>query len=197
MSFKWPNPENRLISRAISGDDRAFDELTKPLYERLRNFCAKFLDSQPDVEDVVSETMTIAWEKLSDFDQKSMFSTWLFGIASNKCFNRVRLRDREEQQVLNIQKLMSSQYESSDFTVAIIKNDHDAYLVKIILTLLEKKSEVDRDIFLFRAERAWPFQEIAALVGMETNAVQHRYDRMCVKLLKVMTEIDNSSISKR
>jgi RNA polymerase sigma-70 factor (ECF subfamily) len=62
---------------------------------RLLAFCYQLLGSPFDAEDVVQDTMERAWRAREAFDPSvASLSTWIFRIARNVCFDRLRTSPR-------------------------------------------------------------------------------------------------------
>jgi RNA polymerase sigma-70 factor (ECF subfamily) len=81
-----PRPSDaELVARCAAGSRQAFQELTLRYYRPVCGFVLKRV-GQPDlVEDLVQETFLEAFRALTTGGQPMLFSSWLFGIASNRC----------------------------------------------------------------------------------------------------------------
>ena len=79
-----------LITRARSGDDDAFRELTEPHRRELQVHCYRMLGSFQDAEDVLQDTLVAAWQGLGGFEGRASIRTWLYRIATNRCLNALR-----------------------------------------------------------------------------------------------------------
>ena len=80
----------QLLTRATSGDEQAFRELTDPLRRELQLHCYRMLGSMQDAEDMVQETMLGAWRGLGSFEARASVRSWLYRIATNRCLNALR-----------------------------------------------------------------------------------------------------------
>jgi RNA polymerase sigma-70 factor (TIGR02960 family) len=84
---------NRL-ARAQRGDESAFAQLTDPYRRELQVHCYRILGSLQDAEDLLQETLLAAWRGLEQFEGRSSLRAWLYTIATNRCLNALRDRDR-------------------------------------------------------------------------------------------------------
>jgi RNA polymerase sigma-70 factor (ECF subfamily) len=81
--------ESRLIDAALRGNRASFDDLVKQFEPDLRAFVKRRV-SEFEVDDIMQDTWVAAWGALKNFDRRSRFKTWLFGIAVNKCRDHYR-----------------------------------------------------------------------------------------------------------
>src|SRR5579872_2448898 len=73
------------VRRTMQGDTEAFHQLTVRYYRPVAGFIWKRVQ-QPDlVEDLVQETFLEAFQALKAGRGPEKFSSWLFGIAHNRC----------------------------------------------------------------------------------------------------------------
>jgi RNA polymerase sigma-70 factor (TIGR02960 family) len=84
----------RLLSRARTGDELAFRELTEPFRRELELHCYRILGSLQDAEDTLQETLLAAWRGLDEFEGRASLRTWLYRIATNRCLNLLRSKAR-------------------------------------------------------------------------------------------------------
>jgi RNA polymerase sigma-70 factor (ECF subfamily) len=77
--------DDTLAARCAGGDPDAFHTLTLRYYRAVCGFLYRRLQ-QPDlVEDLAQETFLEAYRGLRDGRRPESFSSWLFGIAANRC----------------------------------------------------------------------------------------------------------------
>src|SRR5579872_2961040 len=88
-----------LLSRAQSGDQQAFAQLTDGYRQELRLHCYRILGSRQDAEDALQETLLGAWQALAKFEQRATIRTWLYRIATNRCLNMLRAVSRRPEVV--------------------------------------------------------------------------------------------------
>ena len=85
------------LERARAGDEEAFRELTDPYRGELQLHCYRILGSVQDAEDMLQETLLVAWRGLGRFEERASVRAWLYKIATNRCLNAVRDTGRRPQ----------------------------------------------------------------------------------------------------
>jgi RNA polymerase sigma-70 factor (ECF subfamily) len=94
-----------LISRAQTGDDDAFRQLTEPHRRELQVHCYRMLGSFQDAEDVLQETLLAAWQGFGGFEGRASLRTWLYQIATNRCLNARRSASRRPAKEWDVPKV--------------------------------------------------------------------------------------------
>ncbi len=91
-----------LLSRAQSGDQQAFAQLTDGYRHELQLHCYRILGSTQDAEDALQETFLGAWQALANFAERASIRTWLYRIATNRCLNMLRAASRRPEVVSSL-----------------------------------------------------------------------------------------------
>ena len=79
-----------LIARAQEGDVDAFAELVRAYEHRVRAVLYRLLDDERDVEEATQDAFVQAWRNLGRFRGEAAVFTWLYRIAVNEAFARLR-----------------------------------------------------------------------------------------------------------
>ncbi len=72
--------EAELIERAIVGDDRAFEELTRRHHRPVRAFCRRIATRTGDGDDIAQSAFLTAWRRRSTY-AGGAFRSWVCAIA--------------------------------------------------------------------------------------------------------------------
>src|SRR5437667_5131601 len=84
--------ERQLVRRAQKGDKVAFETLVQRHQHRVFAVARGILKRQEDVEDIAQQVFVKAYFSLKRFDQRAAFSTWLYKITVNECWDLLRKR---------------------------------------------------------------------------------------------------------
>jgi RNA polymerase sigma-70 factor (ECF subfamily) len=84
--------DGALVAAAKRGDAQAFEELVFRHERRVFAVAQRITHNREDAEDVVQDSFHKAFRHLDDFQEKSLFSTWLTRIAMNEAFMLLRRR---------------------------------------------------------------------------------------------------------
>lgn len=83
--------EASLIERAKAGDNKAFEALVSRYKDRLYGIASSVCVRMPsEADDVAQETFLSAFKGIKTFKANAAFSTWLYRIAANNCWQRFR-----------------------------------------------------------------------------------------------------------
>jgi RNA polymerase sigma-70 factor (ECF subfamily) len=81
--------EEGLIGRAQQGDTAAFGVLMTRHAPFVYNLALRTVGDPQEAEDMAQETFIRAWRTLPQFRQQARFTTWLYRIVVNVCYNRL------------------------------------------------------------------------------------------------------------
>jgi RNA polymerase sigma-70 factor, ECF subfamily len=86
--------DSEVIQRVLGGDRAAFDILVLEYQERIYRLAYRMTRNAEDARDLAQEAFVQAFRSLSNFRQRSSFSTWLYRIAMNLCLNHLKSTGR-------------------------------------------------------------------------------------------------------
>jgi RNA polymerase sigma factor (sigma-70 family) len=81
-----------LIAATKRGDTHAFGKLVSRHQQRVLAVAQRITKNREDAEDVAQESFQRAFVHINDFQEKSLFSSWLLRIAMNEAFMVLRRR---------------------------------------------------------------------------------------------------------
>jgi RNA polymerase sigma-70 factor (ECF subfamily) len=84
--------DNALVELALAGQTDCFSDLMNRHAAAVRNCLSRLLQNRSDLDDVVQDTFTKAWARLSTFRFEASFRTWLISVALNEALALYRQR---------------------------------------------------------------------------------------------------------
>jgi len=89
-SFRDNVKERELVRLCQDGTPDAFEELIRRHQQRIFSVVRSILRRREDVEDVAQQVFIKAFVSIRGFDMRAAFSTWLYKIAVNECWDYLR-----------------------------------------------------------------------------------------------------------
>ena len=99
MSFRSAEDAG-LVSAFVGGDRKAFEALMRAHEDRVFAVCLRILTNREAALDAVQDTFITVYRKAQQFSGESAFSTWLYRIAVNTCYDQLRRNKRHQAQPL-------------------------------------------------------------------------------------------------
>ncbi|HKV46713.1 MAG TPA: sigma-70 family RNA polymerase sigma factor [Candidatus Acidoferrales bacterium] len=171
--------ERALVQRAQKGDERAFEQLVRQHQHRVFGLVARVLHRQDDVEDIAQQVFLKVYLSLNRFDQRAAFSTWLYKIAVNECWDH--LRKKKVRPLLYESDLSEEQVSQLDGIAALGRPseglDAQAETRDTLERVLDVLPEQDRQLLLLKEVEGFSVQELAEILGLNVNTVKVRLFR--------------------
>lgn len=89
-----------LIGRYLKGDLKAFDELMRAHEDRVFGICLRMLRDRDAALDVSQETFLTVFRKADRYKAEAAFSTWLYRVTMNACYDYLRRTKRRRADAL-------------------------------------------------------------------------------------------------
>jgi len=86
-----------LAPLAAGGDRRALDELLAVIERDVVQHCLRVLPNRLDAEEAAQDALLTVTRRISSFEGRSKFSTWLYRVASNASIDTYRKLKRRAE----------------------------------------------------------------------------------------------------
>ena len=171
--------ERNLVRAAQKGDKAAFETLVQRHQHRVFAVARGILKRQEDVEDIAQQVFVKAYFSLKRFDQRAAFSTWLYKITVNECWDLLRKRKaRPLVYESDFSEEQSRQYASPEREVAQGPDTSDRMAMRQRLdTMLNQLEKRDRAMLVLKEVEGLSVEEIAESMGLNANTVKVRLFR--------------------
>jgi RNA polymerase sigma-70 factor (ECF subfamily) len=83
-----------LLDRFLGGDQEAFNELMRAHEDRVFAIALRMMRDRDAALDAAQETFLTLYRKADRFHRQSAFSTWLYRVTINTCYDQLRKQKR-------------------------------------------------------------------------------------------------------
>jgi len=179
--------DRELVRLYQSGNEPAFEDLVRRHQQRVFALVNGILRRPDDVEDVAQQVFLKAYLGIKRFDQRAAFSTWLYKIAVNECWDYLRKKkvrplvyeaDLSEEQVSRLDGIVSADRPPEG------PNDR-AEARELLERMLDTLPEQDRQLLLLKEVEGFSVQELAEILKLNVNTVKVRLFRARGRIMDV------------
>jgi len=171
--------DRELVRRAQGEDQEAFAELVRRHQHRVFAVAGGILRRREDVEDISQQVFVKAYFSLKRFDQRAAFSTWLYKITVNECWDLLRKKkvrplvyeaDLSEEQARQITAAEEKDGGGPDISERLEARQR-------VDRLLDGLDERDRLMLILKEVEGFAVEEIAEVLDLNANTVKVRLFR--------------------
>ncbi|HLB87163.1 MAG TPA: sigma-70 family RNA polymerase sigma factor [Terriglobales bacterium] len=170
--------DRELVRWAQAEDKEAFEELIRRHQHRVFAVAGGILRRREDVEDIAQQVFIKAYFSLKRFDQRAAFSTWLYKITVNECWDLLRKKkvrplvyeaDLSEEQA---RRIITSEEEGAGPDISERLEARQR-----VERLLEGLDERDRLMLILKEVEGFSIEEIGKVLDLNANTVKVRLFR--------------------
>lgn len=174
--------DGELIVSVAAQDEVAFRTLYMRYYQRLRQFISRVSRREDLTEEVLNDTFFTVWNKAGSFGGHSSVSTWIFGIAYNKCLKALERSERWRSRYcpMDQEEEFSKDYSPDEAA-------DDAQLRLRVHNSLSRLSPEQRMAFELTHFLGYSYSEIADVAQCSINTVKTRMFHARRKLQALLT----------
>jgi RNA polymerase sigma-70 factor (ECF subfamily) len=169
--------DEQAMWRVQTGDDeRAFAQLVRRWQVPIRRLCARMLGDPHRGEDLAQEAFVRVFARRKDWQPTGKFSTWLWRIALNLCYDELRRLKRRGEKSLDDADAPGL----DDFTnwVAPMPGPDEALVAREegerVRQAMQRLPDVYRSVVILRHYEGLKFREIAGVLDLPEGTVKSR-----------------------
>jgi RNA polymerase sigma-70 factor (ECF subfamily) len=175
--------DSEIISKVLSGDQQAYALLVNRYQNYVFTLALRFTKNREDAEEVSQDIFIKAYRSLSDFRGAAKFSTWLYTIVNNTCISFLRKKKIEVHSLDNEKVFEAAAGQDSGMRANLIEQKSKIAMVNNAIALLGSDDAEIITLF-YKAEQS--LEEIAGILGLETNTAKVRLHRARTRLKEKM-----------
>ena len=162
--------DERLISKALSGNEKAWVKLVRKYEKRIYNYSLRMTGATDEAMDLVQEVFLAVYRNLPNYRGDGVFPAWLFRIANNRCIDFLRRR--------NTNPLMINSATDTETLKSSSAADEDLHRLQSnrkVLSLLSSLSNEQRQVVELKLFQNMTFDEIEGYTGLSANTAKTRF----------------------
>lgn len=178
-------PDEHLVALFVRNrDEDAFGELVNRYADRIYRIALRITRDPGEAEDVLQDVFVILTSKAGTFRMESRFSTWLYRVALNSSYMRIRTKKKIHTNEASLDGY--TPYDESGFLRDVAAKDFSRRPDSELMTreALEKirdsineLPEQYKDVFHLRHEEGLSDLEAAEVLGISVSAAKSRIHR--------------------
>jgi len=157
---------NELISRSKQNDGNAFRQLVEGHQSMVYSLAFRLLCNDEEARDAVQETFIKVWLNLKKFDPSRKFSTWVYAIATNLCYDTLK-SGKHFSKCLPLE-ILQEVISNDDVEKKLI----DSELGALIATLTDELTPKQKIVFTLSDLEDLSSEEIVQITGMTVGQIK-------------------------
>jgi RNA polymerase sigma-70 factor (ECF subfamily) len=183
-----PSDEQNMWRVQTSGDPEAFARVVNRWQEPIHRLCARMTGDAVRAEDLTQEIFTKVFTRAKHFQPTAKFSTWLWRIALNHCYDELRRTKRRSESSLDADNAdcyseLTSLAPAPDAQTA---SDEECALVRSSLLQLP---EISRTVLALRYCEGLKLREISEILDLPESTI---HSRIAVALAQITRLLEPS-----
>jgi len=180
--------DQELVARFQSGDKGILSELLKRYNSRIYRLAYGILRNPQDAEEVIQEVFLRLFQKLDSFKGESSFSSWLYRVAINTTY--MKLREKRNADVLSLEtvgRFLDEQAEKRGGSEWISRPDEELLTeegMKLISDAIEELPDDFKTVLILRDVDGLSTEEVGKVLNLSPPAVKSRLHRARLFLRK-------------
>ena len=171
--------DTELVKGVASREASCFEELLSRYGSKVLNLALRITRNQEDAEEILQDVFITVFTKVSSFEHKSQFSSWLYRVTMNSSFMKIRARNRrravylEDIEPSTRQNWVGNRTEM--FDVDFMSSRHE--LRHAIEAAVQDLPEDYRAIFILRDIDGLSNEAVGRVLQLSIPAVKSRLHR--------------------
>ena len=154
---------NRCIDLCKQGDRGAFKYIVSEYQQLVYTLAFRLLCNEDDAEDITQDVFIKVWQKIDHYNQKYKPSTWIYKIASNACYDKLRSKHVENLNIVGSDCLADVNHE---------EQLHHKEIKRLIIKLTAGLSPKQKLIFTLSDIEDLSVDEITIITGMTSSKIK-------------------------
>jgi RNA polymerase sigma factor (sigma-70 family) len=161
------------------------DELFQRHYQRVALWCLRVSGDREVAADLAQEVFSKAWAHLDHFRSDSKFTTWLYMIARNHCFNAMKSKGRLREDGVDGEQLEAHPSPFALVDQALVGSERVNLARKLMASEL---TAIESQVMTLHFAQELPLSAISRLLKMENPSGAKAYIVSAKRKLKAAVD---------
>jgi RNA polymerase sigma-70 factor (ECF subfamily) len=161
-------PDADMIHKCRNRDEKAFRILVEKFQSYTFNLAFRLVLNEDDAKDIVQESFIRVWKHIHRYDQKILFTTWLYKIVINLCYDYLKSARRRNHMAMRLA-------DNQAITVSNVNasgNEDNKDLIRRIRKVSKTLTLKQRMVFILRDLHDLPVKEVSGILGITEGSVK-------------------------
>jgi RNA polymerase sigma-70 factor (ECF subfamily) len=184
LSLLFCTTDEQAMLRVQAEDDhRAFAQLMERWEEPIRRLCVRMVGDAHKGEDLKQEAFARVFAKRKDYQPTGRFSTFLWRIALNACYDELRRVKRRGESMLDEEEAFAVfESERDDPHMEAVGNEE----AELVRSALMRLPEIYRTVLVLRHYEGLKLNKIAEVLEIPEGTVNSRIAEGLVRLTRML-----------
>lgn len=176
-----------LITRSKQNDTTAFALLVTEFQGMIFRLAFRLLCNEVEARDMVQEIFVKIWLSLDKYNDTFRFSTWIYKITCNICYDRLRALQHSPSGYLSDTLSVSGGMVSEENIEKVLENKE---LKDLILRFTEELTPKQRLVFTLRDIEELEVAEVVIITGLSPEKIKHNLYQARKQIKSKIHQID-------
>jgi RNA polymerase sigma-70 factor (ECF subfamily) len=158
-----------LIDRSKNGDMQAFGLLVAEYQSLVFRLAFRLLGDENEAEDLTQEVFIKIWLRIKRYKPEYQFSTWVYKITVNLCYDCLRAAERNRQKKIRLSECPNVDWISSENIEKMLVNKE---LSELILRYTDSLSPKQKLLFTLCDIEGLENDEIQNITGLSAGKIK-------------------------
>ena len=161
-------PDIDMIHKCRNRDEKAFRILVEKFQSYAFNVAFRVVLNEDDAKDILQESFIRVWKHIHQYDQKILFTTWLYKIVINLCYDNLKFARRRNHMAMRLADNQAIPVNN----VNASGNEDNKELIRRIRKVSKNLTLKQRMVFVLRDLHEIPIKEVMKILGLSEGSVK-------------------------
>ena len=168
-----------LVNRFRGGDVSAFNDIVREYQKTIYWHALRMTGNHMDADEVTQQVLIVIFEKISSFNFKSSFATWIYTIVHTRSLNQIR--KNKLKKFFSFDNIDENKFVSSN---NIFESFEDKEKIEKLNKILESLPLKQKEVFIMRIFDQLTYEEISKITGKSIGGLKANYFHALKKIME-------------